>query len=251
MGIVKKQSPVIDRQLGASNLHTDVPVRINKLSLAYPTHRACIDVPETSNSVRKTGAIKSIIRRSLPAGGGSSPCRKRLPSPHWRHKYSLPTTVSNSITDPELPVKLLCRSSSFVSMPHSDPDVSQRTRQSRSKRRHSVQADDLRRKCLKVETNNKEYLFDKTYTGLSLSSTCPNLPLPILVETLERVQPGIEDKHPLKKIWEEDLSYHHFGDDLDDGDMSYFPFHEDLYAGVDLDIPSQNENVVISFQMTV
>ena len=136
-------------------------------------------------------------------------------------------------------------------MPPADSDVSQITRQSRSKRRHSVQADDLRRKCLKVETNNKEYIFDKTYTGLSLSSTCPNLPLPILVEPLERDQPGNEDKHPLKKIWEEDLSYHRFNDDLYDGDMSYFPFHEDLYAGVDLDIPSQNDNVVIAFQMTV
>ena len=250
MGIVKKQSPRIDRQLGASNLHTDVPVRINKLSLAYPTHVACLDIPETNSSVKKTGAIKSIMRRSLPGGGGSSPCRKRLPSPHWRHKYSLPITVSNSMTDPELPVKLLCRSSSFVSIPPSDSDVSQMTRQSRSKRRHSVQADDLRRKCLKVETN-KEYMFDKTYTGLSLSSTCPNLPLPILVEPLEKDQPGNEEKHPLNKVWEKDLSYHRFGDDLDDGDVSYFSFHEDLYAGVDLDIPSHNENVVIAFQMTV
>ena len=75
--------------------YTDVPVRINKLSLAYPTHVACLDIPETNSSVKKTGAIKSIMRRSLPGGGGSSPCRKRLPSPHWRHKYSLPITVSN------------------------------------------------------------------------------------------------------------------------------------------------------------
>ena len=37
----------------------------------------------------------------------------------------------------------------------------------------------------------------------------------------------------------------------DDGDMSYLSLYEELYTGLDLDSPSQNENVVIAFQMTV
>ena len=94
-------------------------------------------------------------------------------------------------------------------------------------------ADILRRRCLKGEA-----IRDKPYCLQKLSSTCPVLPLPIktslLVEPLEDDKDSDEERHPLEKIWENDLSYHHFEDDLDLGDISYFTFNDNLHDGVDL-----------------
>ena len=238
MGIVKKHSLTIDRQFGASNLHSDVPDIINHPSLACSTPRARVDVPVPS--VKRKGSIKSFIRRSLPSGGQSR--RTRLPSPHWRHRFSLPTTVLNSMTDPELQVNLLPRSCSYMalSLTLSELDVAQvRTRQSRSRRRNmphassDSQADLLRRRCLKGEA-----FCDKPYSIHKLSSTCPDLPLlehtSLFVEPLEDDEDPEEERHPLEEIWTDDLSYHRFDDDLDEEDISYFTFNDNLYAGVDL-----------------
>ena len=179
MGIVKKHTPKIDRQLGVSNLNSNVPGRANQLSFAYSTPKTCKEVPVAN--IRRTGSIKAFIRRSLPSGGQS--CRSRLPSPHWRHRYSLPTTVSNTMTDPELQVKLLHRSCSTtaLTLSNSEPNISQISpRQSRSRRKsmpHSnggSQADLLHRSCLKGGA-----ICDKPCYSQRLSSTCPDIPLPI------------------------------------------------------------------------
>ena len=73
---------------------------------------------------------------------------------------------------------------------------------------------------------------------MRLSSTCPNLPLPIKIKVVEESVETDEldngEKHPLQDIWEDDLSYYRFEDDIDDADMSYYIVHDDLYAGVDL-----------------
>ena len=238
MGIVKKHTPKIDRQLGVSNLNSNVPGRANQLSFAYSTPKISKEVPVSN--IRQTGSIKSFIRRSLPSGGQS--CRTRLPSPHWRHRYSLPTTVSNSMTDPELQVKLLHRSCSTtaLTLSNSEPNISHISpRQSRSRRKsvpHSnggSQADLLRRRCLKSDV-----ICDKPFYLQRLSSTCPDLPLPIHTslseEPIQNVKDTEEERHPLEKIWEGNLSYHHFEDDINEVDISYFTFNNDLYDGVNL-----------------
>ena len=238
MGIVKKHTPKIDRQLGVSNLNSNVSNRVDQHSFAYSTPK--ISKEDPISNIRQTGSIKAFIRRSLPSGDQT--CRTRLPSPHWRHRYSLPTTVSNSRTDPELQVKLLHRScsSTALSLSNSEPNISLVSpRQSRSRRKSlphangGNQADLLRRRCLKGDA-----IFDKPFYLQRLSSTCPAISLPIHIslpiEPFQNVKDTEEEKHPLKKIWERNLSYHNFEDDINEVDTSFFTFNNDLYDGVDL-----------------
>ena len=134
MDIIKKETHRINQQLGASNLTRDVPASCNQLLLVCSSPKVLKDVPILN--VKQSGSIKDFLRRSLPSGAQS--CRARIPSPHWRYRYSLPTTVSNSMTDPELQVKLLHRSCSTnaLFMSNSVPDVLQGIpRQSRSRRK--------------------------------------------------------------------------------------------------------------------
>ena len=148
----------------------------------------------------------------------------------------------------ELQVKLLHRSCSTtaLTLSNTEPNISHVSpRQSRSRHKsvpHSnggSQADFLRRRCLKGDV-----ICDKPFYLQRLSSTCPDLPLPIhtslSVEPIQNVKDTKEERHPLEKIWEGNLSYHHFEDDINEVDISFFTFNNDLYDGVDLQMSLQN-----------
>lgn len=237
MDISKKYAPKSDRKLGVLNLHKGTTDTTNPPYLACLSPRVIKDIPVPYG--KRKDSIKSLLRRSLPSGSPNS--RARLPSPHWRHRYSLPTPLSISRTDPELQVQLLRRSCSSValSLKSCESDADQVTRQSRSKRRSTPKAsggsqvDLLRRRCLKGET-----LCDNSISRHMFLSTCPDLPLPRQTSLSEQqyqdVEEPEEERHPLEQIWKDELSYHRFDNDLDIGNLSYFIFSENLYAEIDL-----------------